>query len=277
MTGHLEIMPNNRTWSKPRLRPCAGADGALLWVPELDAMRVPNKLLNGIVFLGYRENPGDPSTERFAGTGFLVGVELGGILFLYLVTAHHVAKALNNYSDAVARVNDIDGNPYTVSIPQERSFEALPTAWHRHNDLSVDLTVRVFLPDEYDRSTKRSIGHGSAYVPEAMFIREMQFEGNTGIGIGDEIFIAGLFHFVYGKQSNSPIIRIGNIAMLPNERVYSREYGFMEAYLIEARSLGGISGSPVFVRGTVNISRRGTGLRSCPSAWCTSKSPRTSA
>jgi hypothetical protein len=42
-------------------------------------------------------------------------------------------------------------------------------------------------------------------------------------------------------------VRLGNIALMPEEPIETRDYGFMEAYLIEARSIGGLSGSPVFV------------------------------
>src|SRR5205085_11207524 len=68
------------------------------------------------------------------------------------------------------------------------------------------------------------------------------------IGIGDEVYLAGLFANRAGKEKNIPIIRVGNIAAMPDpkERILTR-MGFMEAYLIEVRSLGGLSGAPVFV------------------------------
>ena len=42
-----------------------------------------------------------------------------------------------------------------------------------------------------------------------------------------------------------PILRMGNLAAYPQERVQV-EGVEMDAYLIEARSIGGLSGSPVF-------------------------------
>jgi hypothetical protein len=44
-----------------------------------------------------------------------------------------------------------------------------------------------------------------------------------------------------------PIVRHGNIAMLPEEQIQT-EMGYADVHLIEARSIGGLSGSPVFVR-----------------------------
>jgi hypothetical protein len=58
--------------------------------------------------------------------------------------------------------------------------------------------------------------------------------------------MTGLFAHLSGSERNLPIIRFGNIAMIPDEPVPTR-IGMIEAYLIEARSIGGLSGSPAFV------------------------------
>jgi hypothetical protein len=50
-----------------------------------------------------------------------------------------------------------------------------------------------------------------------------------------------------------PIVRHGNLAMLPKEKLQT-EMGFANIYLIEARSMGGLSGSPAFARPTVLLS-----------------------
>jgi hypothetical protein len=67
------------------------------------------------------------------------------------------------------------------------------------------------------------------------------------IGIGDEIAIIGLFRSHYGREKNVPIVRIGNIAAMNEEPVFTKYCGFVDAYLVEARSISGLSGSPVFV------------------------------
>jgi hypothetical protein len=56
----------------------------------------------------------------------------------------------------------------------------------------------------------------------------------------------GLFKSHYGEQRNIPIIRIGNIAALPEEPVQTHYCGPTDAYLVEVRSIAGLSGSPVF-------------------------------
>jgi hypothetical protein len=69
------------------------------------------------------------------------------------------------------------------------------------------------------------------------------------IGIGDEVISVGLFTAVPGIARNQPILRYGNIAMIPVEKIQT-ELGYADVFLVEARSIGGISGSPVFVRHT---------------------------
>jgi hypothetical protein len=64
------------------------------------------------------------------------------------------------------------------------------------------------------------------------------------IGLGDEVSIPGLFLSHIGTTKNVPIVRTGNIAAMHGEPVPT-DRGLMDAYLVEMRSVGGISGSPV--------------------------------
>ena len=66
-------------------------------------------------------------------------------------------------------------------------------------------------------------------------------------GIGDEVAILGLFRSHYGAERNIPIVRVGNISMMSGEPVKTSYCGYTEAHLIEARSISGLSGSPVFI------------------------------
>jgi hypothetical protein len=68
-----------------------------------------------------------------------------------------------------------------------------------------------------------------------------------GMGLGDETFTIGLFSPHPGEAINEPIVRIGNLAAIPTEPVRTKNYGSVEAYLVETRSIGGFSGSPVFI------------------------------
>jgi hypothetical protein len=67
------------------------------------------------------------------------------------------------------------------------------------------------------------------------------------VAVGDEVFITGLFSQRHGTRRNIPIVRVGNLACMTEEKVSTNYFGDMDAILIEARSIGGLSGSPVFL------------------------------
>jgi hypothetical protein len=91
-----------------------------------------------------------------------------------------------------------------------------------------------------------------------MFLDDKEIS-ESGVGAGDDVFIAGLFNRLRGQSRNLPLVRMGNVAMIPDPgelvpgvKIGQNRVADVEAYLIEARSLGGLSGSPVFVRTTVS-------------------------
>src|SRR5260370_996809 len=61
--------------------------------------------------------------------------------------------------------------------------------------------------------------------------------------------MTGLFESRTGESRNIPILRAGMIAALPGEPVDATEngHGKFPAFLIEARSIPGMSGAPVFI------------------------------
>jgi hypothetical protein len=89
------------------------------------------------------------------------------------------------------------------------------------------------------------------HVPIGLFADQEKIQEHN-VGVGDEVFITGLFTKVTETSQNIPIVRIGNIAMMPDERIPFYK-GMYEAHLIESRSIGGLSGSPVFVRPTIGV------------------------
>jgi hypothetical protein len=81
---------------------------------------------------------------------------------------------------------------------------------------------------------------------------------NEAIGIGDSVFLTGLFTALTGERRNIPIVRVGNIAAMPEEPVNLAGFGDAEAYLVEVRSIGGLSECPVFVHlGLLRVSPAG--------------------
>lgn len=192
-------------------------------------MQIPKELRKGVVFLGYRDDNG---VEHFAGTAFYVGRTLAvGMGFNYLVTARHVIDGIRNKRRAqvLMRVNQARGSAVWIETPIDH--------WIAHTDSSVDVAVKrtVMIP---------AIDHNS--IPIRNFVNDSIIRAEN-IGMGDEVFLPGLFVNHYGEDRNIPIIRTGNIAAMPEEKVTVNKLGKIDAYLIEARSIGGLSGSPVYV------------------------------
>ena len=122
--------------------------------------------------------------------------------------------------------------------------------WWMHPDTPDEVDVAV-LPWVWDSETD-----GVSLTVQKWFLSDVDIQQNK-IGPGDDVFTVGLFTKMTGTNRLVPIVRTGNIAMMPDEKISgikigNKWTGEVEAYLIEARSIGGISGSPVFVRQTVH-------------------------
>jgi hypothetical protein len=152
---------------------------------------------------------------------------------VYAVTARHVVDKLRKLGrrDLTLRLNRRDpaADVMPITIPLDE--------WFVHpSDASIDVAIReTAVPPEVDH----------VVVPMKMCTTQTTFAENE-VELGDEVFISGLFRHHYGKRRNVPIIRVGNLAALDDEKVVT-DFGEFNAILIEARSIGGLSGSPVFL------------------------------
>jgi hypothetical protein len=112
--------------------------------------------------------------------------------------------------------------------------------WGHPSDVAADVAVLPIYGDRDADIVYTSIGN---------FLTQEQLADGAIVGVGDEVFVAGLFTPAPGEMV-APVVRHGNIAMLPRDQIQT-ELGFTDVYLIEARSIGGFSGSPVFARPTI--------------------------
>jgi len=138
------------------------------------------------------------------------------------------------------RANKRDGT--TVAL---RGHPTDPWFFHPTEKEDVDAAVTLFSPLQL---AELDIEH----IPLAMFTDRAVIMHNN-LGVGDEVFITGLFTKVTETSKNIPIVRTGTVAMIPGEKIPWRDR-YIDAYLIEARSIGGLSGSPVFIRETLAMS-----------------------
>jgi len=196
-------------------------------------MRVPDQIRKCVLFIGLPDMP----EPEYRGTGFIVTVPgTQSNHFAFMVTARHVAERLQG-KDFYIRANKRDRTAVAL-----KGRPGDPWWFHPTDRKHVDAAVTLFAPSQL---AELDIEH----VPFNMFINHATLEVQN-IGIGDEVFIPGLFTKVTETTRNIPIVRTGTIAMIPGERIPFGD-DFIDAYLIESRSIGGLSGSPVFVRQTV--------------------------
>ena len=206
------------------------------------SVRVPDFMLKCVGFVGevtHRDSSGRPQGDLHA-TGFFVSVDTYDPEFLlapavYFITAKHVVDDLAGRK-IYFLVNNQSGGTITIE-------NALADQWWFHpNDKSADVAVVQVWP----QPTADIITVAIQQLATEQLIEKMD------IGIGDAVYSTGLFTPAPGTARNVPIVRVGNIAMMPGEQIQT-ELGFADVYLVEARSLGGVSGAPVFVRPTIDF------------------------
>jgi len=197
-------------------------------------MRIPHDVLNCVCFLGVKLSGGKDAGKFLPlGTGFFVGINQEEWDFLYLVTARHVLDEATRSGCALeARLNKRNGGFAYIKL-------ALKDQWITWKDDAVDIAILPIVVDaaifEYQA------------LPLAMLATDNKLSDHA-IGLGDELFTVGLFTLRSGKQRNIPIVRTGVISAMPDKNEPFTEHGkHYYAYLAELRSIGGLSGSPVFV------------------------------
>jgi hypothetical protein len=152
----------------------------------------------------------------------------------YLVTATHALERLERKGISTVRIR------VNLKTGQSQWLPPISIArWKAHPDSTVDVS---FLKHEIRQEWDHEGWPTTAFVT-ANSIKEDHKE----IELGDEVFSVGLFWPHEGKMRNVPVVRVGNIAALRDERVETTEDVFSDVYLMESRSVGGLSGAPVFI------------------------------
>lgn len=200
----------------------------------------PDEILKCVTFLGYKDQRGD---FTLAGSGFWVtrggpsDVPHMNRLAYFATAAHVIEKVTQTSADKRVwlRVNTKDS--------RYKWYETPEVCWKQHPcDSTVDLAIlKIGIDDSFDHVAwplERSVVKDSLDTPES---------GDRKVELGDELCIAGLFYLHKGEKRNIPIVRVGNVSGLRIEPVLNKAGIPMDVYLVEAQSMGGLSGSPVFI------------------------------
>ena len=188
--------------------------------------RIPPRILNCVTY--FYENE---ANARFGynprGTGFIIAspAAIEGHFFPYLVTNQHIIKE----GFLTLRLEKRDGDGFnTLTIE--------PSKW--------------FFRDKYDIAVTPFSGalvteHQISVVHTTEFLTQ-DLKEKEKIGIGEDVFMVGLYVDLPALGKRPPSVRFGNISMDPY-RIEQFNGSVADSYCIDMRSRGGYSGSPVFV------------------------------
>jgi hypothetical protein len=189
--------------------------------------RIPDNLLEAVLYLYPSEHEAREGIN-IGGSGFLVSIPCRKMKgdFIYVVTNRHVIATAD-----FVRLNTRDGGTYIERLPRED--------WVR--SATDDIAIRgIGFPD--DRFAQKMISVTSILTEaEAKAIQ---------LGIGDHVFMTGRFINHEGRQQNAPMVRFGVISQMPGEPISYQLDGNRHdqiSILADIRSIGGYSGSPVFL------------------------------
>lgn len=187
-------------------------------------MRVDDLIRKSVVYVG------DANNKTFVphGTGFIVATYIGEYVFQSIVTAKHVLEGIA--PQVHLRVNRLGASAHVINTDR--------SAWMPHPDSNVDLVACPTV-----------IPHGEFEIMHVDLDGDFAYRDHKSrdglFGLGDEAIVAGMFQQHLGESRNIPIVRVGTIAAIPEEKIRTA-YGYHDVYLIEVRSIDGLSGSPVF-------------------------------
>lgn len=250
--------------------PLVPSDEALRALVEGDHMRLTGFALEMSVFLYCNTR----KRERVVkGTAFILSEPVPGVPLVYwhyLVTARHVIEQIRHAS--------VDGTVFVrVNLGPEpgTTWHEMPlSAWRTHPADRADIQGDEWL---HSRTGEQVHDVAVALCPASVIDAGTVMPWPTDlvlddagvrdreIGPGDELAVIGLYYRREGKVRMTPVARAGTIAAMPSDHdLIPTDAGQMRAYLIESRSTGGLSGSPVIwvsePKPIVDPLHRGAGL-----------------
>jgi hypothetical protein len=200
---------------------------------ELLMPHIPNEWLDAVVYL-YPTEEDARRGARAGATAFIVNVPAEDARLPRNVAHHYVVTnvhAIDGRASLAVRINLLAGGFDVLTIPS--------TAWVTHPN--GDDLAAASLPFDPAR-------HRHAAVNRSMMLTQ-ELRDHWGFSPGDEVFFIGRYVDHEGKAHNVPTVRSGIVSAFPAEPISQRpgRDHDQETILVEARSLSGYSGSPVFI------------------------------
>lgn len=189
--------------------------------------RIDDNVLDTAIYL-YPDVVSAISGSSAGGSGFLVNLPIPDKpdhSYVVAISNRHVVENGN----PVVRLNTKDG--FTAV------YDLLEPSWVMH-DGGQDLAAHIIKVDP-ERQKFRGLGVRSILTKE----RSEELD----VGPGTDVFMVGRFIHQDGNQSNVPTVRFGTIAQMPSIVTDSATGRGNESYIVECRSIGGFSGSPIYL------------------------------
>lgn len=217
-------------------------------------MPIDHRILTCTAFIGA---PGADGGFELDGSGFFayLGNENPAVYFL---TAQHVLNP--DWKDAGAPW-PLDGHSFIrINRTRNRPPEMLKTNradWlypkERH-----ELDLCAYRIENAVRDFHENLDAGILNAATLSLDYVQSRTPKYTMMLGDSVFIVGAFSGYMGELRNVPIVRQGHIAAIVNGSSDSQREQPSQ-YLVETRSLGGISGSPIFFDPSSRHGRSGMG------------------
>ncbi len=209
--------------------------------------RINDAHLNSIVYLYNSEEEANKGSGD-AATGFLLGSNYWyrehRMPHLYVVTNAHVIetmseKVANSIDKCIAiRINTrADDKPHFVYKTQSGNW-----SYHSNNDDIAICSLHI----DWDNQSQLD----ASFISRDLLVTKDSLQ-DYDIGVGTDVYMIGQFKLFPGKTINKPTVRIGHIALMPdeNEKIEQdrRIKHSQESFILNCRSDNGFSGSPVFI------------------------------
>jgi hypothetical protein len=201
-----------------------GIERWILGDPGEAMMRIPDEVKQCMCFLCVEQTQAGVQRLRYGGTAFFVSLpsaDMPDTQHIYMVTAKHCIEQANQEGDLYLRVNTKAGGARLIQVTSE---------WYYPEDEAIDIAVLPFF-GAYNDLECRPIPINMLASDDVIWTQY--------IGIGDPLFVVGLFSYHHGTTRNVPIARTGIIAAMPEDPLRDRNTGLeYAAYLIESKCTG---------------------------------------